>query len=354
MQESSNKEYDDSIKKRRLFKKKGNEDKNPSFFKTFIWDLVFIAFCAFCAFYEFPYYIYTTGGSINLNERIKVSEGYDYSGSYSMNYVTVVKGKLPMLFLSLFKSDWDVVKEEKITVPNTSYEETLAIEKLELKNSLNLAKAIAFQNAGIKFNIINKKCTIYYVDEIADTTLEVLDELISYDDIEFTELSELQAYIASFEVGHEFTFEVKDKNGDIKTRRGKSILFEDTKIVGVSLLTSFDIESDIKVDIETKASEAGPSGGLLLTLAVYDAITEGDLTKGRTIMGTGTIETDGTVGKIGGVKYKMLGAAEDGADVFFVPADNYDEARKVYKEYELSFELVKVDTFADAIKYLEE
>ena len=121
MQDSSNKEYENKPDKRSLIK---------SFIKTFIFDILFLGFCAFCAFYEFPYYIYTTGGSINLNDRITVQDGYDYSGSYSMNYVTVLRGKLPMLFLSLFRSDWDIVKEEAITVPNTSYEETLEIEKL--------------------------------------------------------------------------------------------------------------------------------------------------------------------------------------------------------------------------------
>ncbi len=344
MQESSNKEYDSKPDKRSIIK---------SFLKTFIFDAFFLAFCAFCTFYEFPYYIYTTGGSINLNDRIKVENGYDYSGSYSMNYVTVLRGKLPMLFLSLFKSDWDIVKEDAITVPNTSYDETLELEKLELKNSLNLAQEVAFKNAGIEYEIANKKCRIYYKDDEADTTLEVLDEIIAYDDIEFTTLETLQEYINSFDEGHEFIFKVKDKNGKEKTRVGKSMLLDDRKVIGVSLLTSFDIESDTKVNIETKASEAGPSGGLMLTLAIYDMVTEGDLAKGRTIMGTGTIEEDGSVGVIGGVKYKMLGAAEDGADIFFVPEGNYDEAKKVYKEYELSFELVKVKTFSDAVKYLE-
>ena len=344
MQETPMKEYDKKALKRSAI---------ISFLKTLILDVVFLAFCAFCAFYEFPYYIYSTGGSINLNDRITSSDSYNYTGSYSMNYVTVMKGKLPMLLISLFRSDWDIVKEDKIVVPNTSYEETLNIEKLELKNSLNLAKEVAFTNAGIEYEIDNKKCSIYYIDEKANTTLEVLDEIISYDDIEFTELDELQAYINSFATGHKFIFKVKDKDGNIKSRTATSMMLDDKKVIGVSLLTSFDIKSDVDVNIETKDSEAGPSGGLMLTLAIYDSITKGDLAKGRTIMGTGTIESDRTVGEIGGVKYKMLGAAKDDADIFFVPEGNYEEAKEVYKKYELSFDLVKVNTFADAVKYLE-
>ena len=64
------------------------------------------------------------------------------------------------------------------------------------------------------------------------------------------------------------------------------------------------------------------------------------------------IDEDGNVGAIGGVKYKMLGAQKDGADIFFVPKENYDEAKKVYKKNNLSFELVMVETFDEAINYL--
>ena len=323
------------------------------YFKTFLLDFVFIAFCAFCIFYEFPFYIYSTGGSINLNERIIEPEDPKYSGSYSMNYVTVIKGKVPTLILALIRSDWDIIKEEEITVPNTSYDETLELEKIELQNSLNLAKKVAFTNASIPYEIVNNKCYIYYVDEKANTSLEVLDEILFYDDIPFTELSVLQDYINSFEEGHEFTFKVKDKDGKEEIRKGQSMVVDNRKVIGVSLLTNFEIVSDTEVEIETKASEAGPSGGLMLTLAIYDAINEEDLAKGRTVMGTGTISEDGTVGEIGGVKYKMLGAEKDGADIFFVPEGNYEEAKKVYKEHELSFDLVKVANFSDAINYLK-
>ena len=77
-----------------------------------------------------------------------------------------------------------------------------------------------------------------------------------------------------------------------------------------------------------------------------------DLSHGKKVMGTGTIDEDGNVGAIGGVKYKMLGAQKDGADIFFVPKENYDEAKKVYKKNNLSFELVMVETFDEAINYL--
>ena len=54
-------------------------------------------------------------------------------------------------------------------------------------------------------------------------------------------------------------------------------------------------------------------------LLIYDYLTEEDITKGRTIVGTGTIDENGNVGSIGGVKYKLKGAVKNKAEIFLVP-----------------------------------
>ena len=67
----------------------------------------------------------------------------------------------------------------------------------------------------------------------------------------------------------------------------------------------------------------------MLTLAIYNSLVDKDITKGKKVVGTGTIEEDGSVGSIGGVKYKLNGAVRQKADVFLVPAgENYEEAFK--------------------------
>lgn len=107
---------------------------------------------------------------------------------------------------------------------------------------------------------------------------------------------------------------------------------------------------------QEKASETtGPSGGLMQALAVYDAITAGDLTHGKRIMGTGTIDIDGTVGSIGGIKQKIITADLYHADYFFVPEENYDEAMEQYAllknpSYPTP---ISVGSFADAVAFLE-
>ena len=78
----------------------------------------------------------------------------------------------------------------------------------------------------------------------------------------------------------------------------------------------------VKVSITPRGLGRGPSAGLAFTLEVYDALTGHRLAKGRKIAVTGTIDLDGNVGPIGGVRQKVIGAARQGADVVLVPVAN--------------------------------
>ena len=112
-------------------------------------------------------------------------------------------------------------------------------------------------------------------------------------------------------------------------------------------------KTDPKVNIKFKSSESGPSGGLITTLEIYNQLTKKDITKGRKIAGTGTIESDGSIGEIGGVEYKILGASEDKVDLFLVPEGNYKDALKYKKKHNLKIKLIKVKNIEDALNKLK-
>jgi PDZ domain-containing protein len=97
------------------------------------------------------------------------------------------------------------------------------------------------------------------------------------------------------------------------------------------------------------ANIGGPSAGLMFSLAVVDKLTTGDLNDGKFVAGTGTIDSDGKVGSIGGITHKMLSAQEAGATVFLVPADNCDEAKTAGED---GLQLVKVDNLGQAVDAL--
>lgn len=85
---------------------------------------------------------------------------------------------------------------------------------------------------------------------------------------------------------------------------------------------------DIRIDA---GSVGGPSAGLMFTLGIVERLSPDDLTGGLAVAGTGTVDPDGAVGPVGGVRQKLAGAtnrqSSTQADVFLVPRANLAEAR---------------------------
>lgn len=95
--------------------------------------------------------------------------------------------------------------------------------------------------------------------------------------------------------------------------------------LGVSLMTrpSFSFPFEVTID---SGEVGGPSAGLAFTLALIDLLSPGDLTGGQTVAVTGTIELDGGVGPVGGVRQKTEAAIRNGAEIFLVPSHEFDDA----------------------------
>ncbi|MEU2075282.1 S16 family serine protease [Streptomyces sp. NPDC013489] len=109
----------------------------------------------------------------------------------------------------------------------------------------------------------------------------------------------------------------------------------------------------VKVDLNL-ADIGGPSAGLLFSLGIVEKLdgdgAGGDLTGGRTIAGTGTIEADGSVGAVGGVSLKTQAAARDGATVFLVPKAECSDAQA---ELPKGMRLIPVTALSDAVASLK-
>ena len=90
-----------------------------------------------------------------------------------------------------------------------------------------------------------------------------------------------------------------------------------------------------------------------MSLEIYSQLIKKDLTKGRKIVGTGTINKDGTCGEIDGVKYKLKGAVKNSADIFIVPTGkNYEEAVKGKKKHNYKIKIIEAKTFSQVVKEL--
>ena len=166
--------------------------------------------------------------------------------------------------------------------------------------------------------------------------------------------------------GQTFTFLNEDVIGNNeKTSVSYKELYKDVTVGSRLLVDDGALEFQIMAiegkDIVCKALNTGELGsrktmnvpGMKLELpALTDKDVE-DITKGKTIVGTGTIDKNGNVGAIGGVEYKIKGAVKSKADLFIVPNENLDEALKVKKKYNYKIKIVGVDTFDEALNYLK-
>lgn len=119
--------------------------------------------------------------------------------------------------------------------------------------------------------------------------------------------------------------------------------------LGVNLGTrpSFEFPVDITID---SGKVGGPSAGLAFTLALMDRLSSGDLTGGRKVAVTGTIELDSTVGPVGGVRQKTRAAIAAGATTFLVPPEEYSEAVHSAKG---ELKVISVSTVQEALKALQ-
>lgn len=297
-----------------------------------------------------PYYIMAPGGTINITDRV-VMEDYkkDNNGSINMLYVSEYEGTPASILMAKLRN-YDIESNKERQISNESVKEINRRNTIMRDNSLDIATMVAYTESGKEITIKEKKNIV--IARTLDNGLEVGDIILSVDGISCDDVSEIKKVINKKEEGDYVTFKILRNNKE-KEIKSKIVLSENTKVVGVVIITEYDYDISPKIDIKFKNSESGSSGGLMLTLTIYNAINDEDIIKNRKIAGTGTISSDGTVGEIDGVKYKIMGAAREKVDVVFVPTANYEEAVMVNNKYKYNLNIVRVDSFKETIEYLK-
>lgn len=297
-----------------------------------------------------PYYIMAPGGTINITDRV-VMEDYkkDNNGSINMLYVSEYEGTPASILMAKLRN-YDIESNKERQISNESVKEINRRNTIMRDNSLDIATMVAYRESGREITIKEKKNIV--IARTLDNGLEVGDIILSVDGMSCDDVSEIKKVINRKEEGEYVTFKILRNNKE-KEIKSKIVLSENTKVVGVVIITEYDYDISPKIDIKFKNSESGSSGGLMLTLTIYNAICDEDIIKNRKIAGTGTISNDGTVGEIDGVKYKIMGAAREKVDVVFVPTANYEEAVMVNNKYKYNLNIVRVDSFKETIEYLK-
>ena len=319
-------------------------------YKFILFLIVFVVICT----WPVNYYIVIGGGISDISDRVVVENGDSSNGSFNLSYVSELKGTTLSYLLSYVMPHWKRVSMDdyKYTT-DEDYQDIEFRSELDLLSSNSNAIYYAYQLADKPCEVV--KTDVYVIVKFPeyDNPLEVGDKLLKVNGVLCANLVEFQEAIQKVE-GNSVRVTVL-RDGKEMELTSKLYEEENRKVLGVGLqsVTTYDVDPEVKFQFEK--NESGPSAGLITTLSIYDQLTKGDLTKGKLIAGTGTIEADGSIGQIGEVEYKLLGAVDGGAHVFLVPAgENYQDCKKMKKEENLDIKLISVKNIDDAIKKLKD
>ncbi|KGX88559.1 SepM family pheromone-processing serine protease [Pontibacillus litoralis] len=334
-----------------------NQNKRYLIFGIVVALLVF-----FLSFYRLPYYIYKPGSADALNPIVQVDNGYESEGD--MHLVTIRGGQASIVQYAVAKlMPYQTIYPKKDVIPESiSDNEYMHMQLQMMESSQEKSKVVAYEAANKDITITYDGVYVMSVEDSApaNDVLKVGDRIIQVDDQPIKKSEDLLNYVEGKKVGDavEITFERKDET---KTESVQMVKHpnENRAIIGITLVTDRNVDVDPGIEF-TSGEIGGPSAGLMFSLEIYDQLTEEDLTKGKEIAGTGEISYEGNVGPIGGIDQKVVAADKEGADIFFAPNEggkqgsNYNIAEQTAKDIETDMKIVPVDTFEEAVTYLEQ
>lgn len=221
----------------------------------------------------------------------------------------------------------------------------------DMTQSQRVAAAVALEELGYEIEATPSGVLVSQVSPGAPAAgkLEIGDVVVAIDGERIRTTTELARYMReNVDAGNTVELTVRREGGQEKIEVGTEPSPEgDRPVFGIIVEQEADISLPLDISIDA-GNIGGPSAGLAFALNIYDELGE-DVDDGRKVVVTGAIALDGSVGAIGGIKQKTIGAREAGADVFVVPQENAAEAR----EYADGLEIVAVSRFDEALAALE-
>ncbi|WP_078430645.1 SepM family pheromone-processing serine protease [Alkalihalobacterium alkalinitrilicum] len=320
-------------------------------------------------FYKLPFYYSQPGDAKELAPYVEVEGGYkEEQGSFMLT--TVLMGQTNVYFYAWahFSEFRDIYPEDQVKRPEETEEDYHHRQQMMMNTSQDAAKIAAYNFAGkdidISYNGI--MITSFIEGMSGEKYLTYEDRILKVDGYRVQTVNELNQRLAGKELGDEVILTVMRNKEEVDLTVPLSLFPDDIDggegRVGIGIMypvTDRTLAFDPEVTIDVR-NIGGPSAGFMFSLEVLNQLTPEDLTKGYHISGTGTIDEEGNVGRIGGAKQKVVAAHKAGSDIFFVPREggredsNYEEALATAKEIKTTTKIVGVDTIAEAVEYLEQ
>ncbi len=281
-------------------------------------------------------YFMLAPGSARRTQELVAIDGHtayrDDSGTVSYTTVSFSQATLWNKLTSRFDESVDLVDEDTILQgknPDQNRKENLEM----MDASKQEATVVALHKLGYK---VTEKGTGAVVAGFSDgegpgkSQLAEGDAIVELDGATIKTREDLAKGLGGHKPGDEVTLTVEpDRSGRRDTKKLTLAARPDRPdagFLGVLLVTrDLDFDLPFKVSIDS-GQVGGPSAGLAFTLGIIDVLTPGSLTGGTRVATTGTIDLNGHVGPVGGVKQKTFAVRASGATLFLVPPEEYEEA----------------------------
>ena len=252
-------------------------------------------------------------------------------------------------------SEIDLYPRESILPDGITPKELSEISIQNMITSENVAVAVALNYLG--YEIDSEGDGVLVVGLLDDSPVKDKlfknDLITSINNQNVKSSTEFISLLKSYEIGESVEIGLIRDNKQIKieTKLIEHVEYKNEPMVGFLASTpNQKFVYPFDVDINT-GNVGGPSAGMMMALNVYNLLIESDITNGKKIAGTGTIEIDGSVGPVGGVKQKVIAAKRANASLILVPTANYLEA-SVYSDENTS--IVAVDSFEEALNVISD
>jgi Lon-like protease len=305
-------------------------------------------------FVQVPYYLISPGEARGVADLIKVKG--DGVGVYpprgKILFTTVSLAGQVSVFQAL--SGWlnkevEVVPEKQIT-GGAPKGEVRQLNIQAMVDSKLTATKVALERLGYRVTVTGDGALVTMVNpgDPADGALQVGDVIKTVDGDAVTLHDQVVSKVRQHKPGDPITIGFR-RGGADRTVTIKPVAGPDgVARIGVQLQTN-DLKYDFPVDVSIETGlVGGPSAGLAFTLALIDDLTEGELTGGRNVAVTGTIDAEGNVGPVGGVAQKTVTARKAGAIAFLVPPEEEKDARR----FAGKMQIIPVKTLGDALTAL--
>lgn len=305
-------------------------------------------------FIRTDYILVRPGAAQDLREMVTV-EGADQSdqGKFYLVTVSQQQANLWSLVYGYLHPHIEVQRFSSVIPPGMEEQEYRELLEQWMRESKNTAQVIALRRAGYDVKIISEGVVVAdFLDRSPSRGILEKGDLITAIDGHRIQLAgEVVSAVQLRPVGAPVELTVRRDTEELDLIVTTAPHPDDPGLAALGVyISTLDWEPVLPIKINMETGEiAGPSAGLMFVLEILNQLSPGDLSGGQPIAGTGTIDLKENVGPIGGVYQKVIAAENAGAAYFFVPEENYEEARTAVQQ----IKLIPLKTLQEALDFLD-